>query len=106
MSISNTEMQELRKMLNDRYSIDIDEKITRVEFISQKGERVYFHTDDKFISEEYILNIYEKDSVRQLQFKSMESLIKSFASFQRLNQYRLSAVAGGKVIQEYTPTKE
>lgn len=62
MAISNEEVQELRKILKDRYNIEIAEKITRIEFISQTGEKVYFHTDDKFVkensSEEYILDIY------------------------------------------------
>ena len=110
MAISNEEVQELKAMLEDRYNIDIDEKITRVEFISQTGEKVYFHTDDKFVkenpSEESILNIFEDKEIRVLPFKSMDSLIKSFASFQRLNQYKLSAVVNGKIIQEYTPIKE
>lgn len=104
---------EIRDVLQQRYGMDLEEKISRVEFELPNGERPYFHIADDwqpYIEPEeqhsYVLQIQDGEDVRDMPFKSLQALMTSFASFQRLNQYRLTALEDGEVIQEFIPDKK
>lgn len=110
--MAGIEAKEIRDILQQRYGIDLQEKITRVEFVLPNGERPYFHVADSFKpyiepqpQHEYMLCIQEGEYVREMPFRSLQTLMMSFASFQRLNQYRLAALEDGNVIQEFRPEK-
>lgn len=107
-----TDAKEIRSILQQRYGVDLQERISRVEFVLPNGERPYFHVEDDYRPHiepepqpEYTLLVYDGEEPRTMHFKSLQTLLTSFASFQRLNLYRLVAMQDGMVIQKYIPTK-
>lgn len=109
--MDKTDAEIIRETLEKHYAEDLKEKISRVEFVLPTGERPYFHIADSFKhtapppppQHRYVLEIYDSEDVRELEFRSIKSLLTSFACFQRLNQYQLIAKEDGKIIQEFIP---
>ena len=109
-----TDAKEIRSILQQRYGMDLQEHISRVEFVLPNGERPYFHISDSFRpyiapqpKHSYVLEIVEDGelgttAVRALN-GSLQSLQNSFDSFKLLNRYALVGKIDGVVTMTYTP---
>lgn len=105
-SVSDNEMQKLRRQIKQRYNLDILAQIYRIEFVEQGG-RMYLHTDDRFKpytppaeKTEYILHF---GSGNAISFKSEETLLIAFNSLKQLNNEKLAATVNGKTIRTFEP---
>lgn len=113
MSVLNErETAEIRQQLLQRFGIDLQEKITRVEFVSPLKTGVYFHVYDSFQppkppeeKTEYLLLITDGDDTRALPFKTEQRLKAAFDSFKKLEQYKLAATVNGETRWKFIPKK-
>jgi len=107
-----TDAKEIRSILQQRYGMDLQEHISRVEFVLPNGERPYFHISDSFKpyitpqpKHSYVLEIVEDGDVSQRECGSLQSLQNSFDSFKLLNRYALVGKIDGVAAMTYTPEK-
>ena len=105
--ISKKDAEELRAVLKERFGIELEEKITRVEFISPQGQGVYFHVNDGWMPPkpppvQYAVVIHTPGGeVRQMQFKTEKTMDVAFDSFKSKEVYTVLAVVDGIVKKEY-----
>ncbi|MBE6878667.1 MAG: hypothetical protein E7488_05830 [Ruminococcaceae bacterium] len=105
--ISRKDVEELRAVLRERFDIELDEKITRVEFISPQRTSVYFHANDSWMPPkpppvQYAVVIHTPGGeVRQMQFKTEKTMDVAFDSFKSKGVYTVLAVVDGVVKKEY-----
>ena len=107
------ETAEFRQLLIDKHSLDIQERITKIAFVDEKGRPiVWFHVYDSFKpyippqpKHSYVLEIVEDGDVSQRECGSLQSLQNSFDSFKLLNRYALVGKIDGVASMTYTPEK-
>lgn len=109
--MARLDAKEIRTVLEQRYNMPMEERISRVEFVLPNGERPYFHCSDSFKPSEpvmekhdYILLVYDGNGEpRPMPFGSRETLDNSFKAFKKLGVYILEAVVDGAVVNRFKP---
>ena len=109
--MAGIEAKEIRSILEQRYGIDLQEKISRVEFVLPNGERPYFHIADDYKpyippqpQHSYVLEILEENGdISQRECGSLQSLQSSFNSFKLLNKYALVGKIDGITVMQFIP---
>ena len=105
--IDKKDTAEIRNLLKSRYGLDLQEKITRVEFISRKKTGVYFHVNDGFEPPkppqvQYAVVIHTPGGeVRRMQFKSEKTMDTAFESFKNKGDYTVFAIVDGVIRKKY-----
>lgn len=114
--INVTQTAALRKDLKDRYGLEIDARITRVEFENSNKVRTYFRTDDSYVPPEaenpktdqkqspYELTIWDTkddDKPSTMHFASLDGAMMGFAAMQRMNYVKIVLTEQGIIIQKY-----
>lgn len=105
--ISRKYAEELRAVLKERFGIELNEKITRVEFIASQKTGVYFHVNDGWMPPkpppvQYAVVIHTPGGeMRQMQFKSEKTMNIAFNSFKEKGVYTVLALVDGIVKKEY-----
>lgn len=109
--MARLDAKEIRTVLEQRYNMPLEERISRVEFVLPNGERPYFHCSDSFKpsepvveKHEYLLLVYDGNGEpRPMPFGSRETLDNSFKAFRKLNVYKIEAVEDGKTVAVFEP---
>ena len=109
------QVNDLRNDIKDRYGLEIDGVITRVEFEEQGRNRVYFRAEDSYKpnkaaakqeekpKNEYKLYVYDSEDTppRIMQFGALDAAMFAYAAMQRLSKSKLVLEENGTVIQKY-----
>ena len=114
--LSAKETAALRLDIQNRYNIEIDAPITRVEFENTNKVRTYFRADDSYVTPEaekpkaepkqspYELTIWDTkddDKPSVMKFASLTAAVMGFQAMQRMNYAKIVLTERGTVIQKY-----
>ena len=106
------QIEKLREEISDRYGLEIEAKITRVEFESEGRNRVYFRAEDGWKAKEqpkakkdvYLLEIYESEEDNEpnvMIFKALDAAMIAFSLLQKRNNIKIVLKENDAVIQTY-----
>ncbi|MBR2503301.1 MAG: hypothetical protein IKB62_04160 [Oscillospiraceae bacterium] len=113
MSLTRQETAQLRQELTERYPVELQGRITRVEFLSKEGRIiVYFRANDSFEKpkpppeepKEYILLAYEKsleDEPKRQESRELAAIEGIFRMYMRAGYKHLILYENGEKKTEY-----
>lgn len=106
------QVEDLRNDIKDRYGLEINAKITRVEFEEQGRNRVYFRAEDGYKPPKpeelpksvYKVLIWERkldEEPSEMRFKALETAMIAFRNQQHLNFAKIVLLEDSTVLQTY-----
>ena len=111
------QVADLRKELQNRYGLNIDTRITRVEFENSNKVRTYFRAEDSWVppqqpkaeepKHEYILLTWAKKSdlakePKKVTIETLHSAMNIYATYQIAGYTKVELWEDGKILQRCT----
>ena len=112
--IDATAAEKLRRNVKQRYGLDLDSRIKRVEFENTSGVRAYFSVDDAYEPPrppEPPRDVWEVRTHRAGQapetipFDSYENAQRAFKAWQSCKYDKIELLKNGEAVQQYERSK-
>lgn len=112
--IDATAAEKLRRNVKQRYGLDLDSRIKRVEFENTSGVRAYFSVDDAYEPPrppESPRDIWEVrtsfigSEPETIPFDSYENALRAFNAWQSCRYDKVELLKNGEAVQRYERSK-